>query len=149
MIVLVETKTLIIKVLWHCLAINIRWSPLILNNVLYILLYMYGMVLLYASSFGVWNGTSLCMEWYFFMLLYLMYGMVPLYASLLKHTSLCFFIWCKQNLVMCMCNFPLYKEEQIAYSIQIRRIYYIKNTLQGSITHYINMAALHKQEQIT
>ena len=30
------------------------------------LLYMYGMVLLYTSSFDVWNGTSLC----FFMLLY-------------------------------------------------------------------------------
>ena len=76
----------------------------------------------------------------------------------------------------CMCNFPLYKEEQNAYHIQITRthyikntlqgnithytnkvacsiqitiLHYIKNTLQGSITHYINKTALHKQEQIT
>jgi len=40
-----------------------------------------------------------------------------------------------------MCNCPLYKEEQIAYPIQITRTHYIKNTLQGSITHYINKAA--------
>ena len=66
MIVLVGIEILIIDVLWHCLAINISWSPLILNNVLYMLLYMYGLVLLYTSSFDVWNGTSLC----FFMLLY-------------------------------------------------------------------------------
>ena len=57
----------------------------------------------------------------------------------------------------------LYKEEQIVYPIQITRTYYIKNTLQGSITHYINKVAcsiqitkshyikntLHKQGSIT
>ena len=68
----------------------------------------------------------------------------------------------------------LYKEKQVAYPIQITRIHYINNTLQGSmlysnynitlhkehstrqhytlqgsITHYINKIALHKQEHIT
>jgi len=79
----VGIKILIIEVLWHCLAIKISWSPLVLNNVLYMLLYMYGMVLLYTSSFDVWNGTSLC----FFSLL--------LYASpfdVWNGTSLCFFM---------------------------------------------------------
>ena len=44
------TKPPIIFVFWHCLAINIRWSLLVLKNVLYMLLcmyiYIYGMVLL-------------------------------------------------------------------------------------------------------
>ena len=57
----------------------------------------------------------------------------------------------------------LYKEEQVAYPIQITKTHYIKNTLQGNITHYINKAAcsiqitrshyikntLHKQGSIT
>ena len=43
---LVGTEPPIIFVLWHCLTINIRWSPLVSNNIFYMLLYMYEIVLL-------------------------------------------------------------------------------------------------------
>ena len=39
-----DRTTYYVDEIWQCLAINIRWSPLVLNNAYYI--YIYGMVLL-------------------------------------------------------------------------------------------------------
>ena len=77
-------------------------------------------------------------------LLIYMYGMV-----LLENIH----NWCKQNLVGCM-SLPtqlmynirnLYKEEQVVYPIQITRIHYINNTLQGSMLYSNYNITLHKE----
>ena len=39
----------------------------------------------------------------------------------------------------------LYKEEQVAYPIQIRRTHYINNTLQGSMLYSNYKITLHKE----